>query len=97
MFCKFPIQHIGLRFVLVDIVLPGHMTSFTCILAEVKFMDASYTHERYFCFTSSRGQFKLKGIILIIPKAKCFSCCCRLYCGRPGEDSEIPVLPPAEM
>ena len=46
---------------------------------------------------SSRGQFKLESIILIILKAESFSCCSRLHCGRPGGDSEISLLPPTEM
>ena len=59
-------------------------------------MDARYTHERYFCFTSSRGKFKLKGIILIIPKAKAFPAVADFIVVDP-EGTEIPVLPPTEM
>ena len=60
-------------------------------------MDARYTHERYFCFTSSRGQFKLKGIILFVPAPECFTSSSQLHCGRPGGDSKIPVMPPTEI
>ena len=60
-------------------------------------MDARYTHERYFCLTSSRGQFKLKSIILLGPVSECFTNSSQLHCGRPRGDSEIPVLPPTEI
>ena len=60
-------------------------------------MDARYTQERYFCFISSRGQFKLKGIILFVPVPKCFTSSSQLHFGRPRGDSEIPVMPPIEI
>ena len=60
-------------------------------------MDARYTHERYFCFTSSWGQFKLKGIIRFCPVLECFTSSSQLHCGRPRGNSKIPVMPPTEI
>ena len=60
-------------------------------------MDAIYSHEGYFYLTSSRGQFKLKGIIIFVPVPECFTSSSQLHCGRPRGDSEIPVLPPNEI